>query len=184
MSRVGKQPVKVPAGVKVEVSGGIFKAEGPKGTLEQALHPEINVEYDKSAGEVRVTRPGDANRHRALHGLMQRLLSNVVTGVSTGFQKKLQIIGIGYSAKLTGNKVVLTVGYANQVEMEIPGGLKVEVPAPQQLIVKGCDRQKVGQFAAEIRRVKPPEPYKGKGIRYEDEYVRRKAGKAFVGGTQ
>jgi len=183
MSRVGKQPVKVPPGVKVELASGVFKAKGPRGTTEQALHPEIKVEYDEAAGEIRVTRPSDTNRHRALHGLVQRLVANAVTGVSAGFQKKLQIVGIGYSAKLQGQKLLLAVGFANQVEMPIPEGIKVEVPAPQQIIVGGCDRQRVGQFAAEVRRVKPPEPYKGKGIRYEDEYVRRKAGKAFVGGT-
>lgn len=184
MSRVGKQPVKVPSGVKVELAAASCKVQGPRGTLEQALHPDMKVEYDKAAGVLTVTRPSDAKHHKALHGLTQRLLSNAVTGVSAGFEKKLQIVGIGYAAKLQGNTLLLSVGFANQVEMAVPEGLKVEVPAPQQVVVKGCDRQRVGQFAAEIREIRPPEPYKGKGIRYENEYVRRKAGKAFVGGAQ
>jgi large subunit ribosomal protein L6 len=184
MSRVGKQPVKVPAGVKVELGAGTFRAEGPKGTLEQALHGEIEVKYDKAAGEVRLARPSDSKKHKSLQGLMQRLVANAVFGVSQGFEKKLQIIGIGYSAKLVGGKLTLAVGFANQVEVEIPKDIKVEVPQPTLIVVKGCDRQKVGQFASEIRGVKPPEPYKGKGIRYDGEYVRRKAGKAFVGSGQ
>jgi large subunit ribosomal protein L6 len=184
MSRVGKQLVKVPSGVKVELSAASCRVQGPKGTLEQALHPEMKIEYDRAAGELRVVRPSDTKRHKALHGLVQRLLANAITGVSAGFEKKLQIVGIGYAAKLQGDKLFLSVGFANQVEMPVPEGLKVEVPAVQQIIVRGSDKQKVGQFAAEIRDIRPPEPYKGKGIRYENEYVRRKAGKAFVGGGQ
>jgi large subunit ribosomal protein L6 len=184
MSRVGKQPVKVPSGVKIEVSSGMLKVQGPKGSLQQALSPEMVIEFDKASGVALVKRPSDSNRHRALHGLTQRLLANAVQGVAQGFEKKLQIVGIGYSAKLQGNKLMLAVGFANLVEMEIPADLKVEAPQPTALVVKGCDKQRVGQFAAEIRRIRPPEPYKGKGIRYDGEYVRRKAGKAFVGSGQ
>jgi len=184
MSRIGKQPVKVPSGVKVEVAAGIFKVQGPKGSLQQALHPEMKVQYRKDACEILVTRPSDSNWHKALHGLTQRLLANAVAGVSKGFERRLQIVGIGYSAKVQGPKLVLSVGFANQVELPVPADIKIELPVPTTIVVRGCDKQKVGQFAAEIRRVRPPEPYKGKGIRYEGEYVRRKAGKAFVGGTQ
>ncbi len=182
MSRVGKQPVKVPAGVKVDIKGGVFSATGPNGSLTQEIHPDITVKLDAQAGEVLVTRPTDSSRHKALHGLSQRLVSNVVTGVSTGFEKKLTIVGIGYNAKAQGAKLVMNIGFAHQVEMPVPKGLAVETPVPTQIVVKGADKQAVGQFAAEIRAIRPPEPYKGKGIRYENEYVRRKAGKAFVSG--
>ncbi len=184
MSRVGKQPVKVPSGVKVEIKKTAIKAEGPKGVLEQPFPADMKVNFDKDAGEIHVVRPTDSNRHRALHGLTQRLVDNAVVGVSAGFQKKLQIVGIGYNAKIQGKEVVLSVGFANQVHMPIPAGLSVETPVPTQVIVSGCDKQKVGQFAAEIRKIRPPEPYKGKGIRYDGEHVRRKAGKAFAGSGQ
>lgn len=182
MSRVGKQPVKVPAGVKIEIKDGVFHAKGPKGSLEQKLHPDMNVAYDEKAGEILVTRPSEQKRHKALHGLTQRLIANVVTGVSAGFEKKLQIIGLGYNAKVQGAKLMLNVGFANTVEMAVPKDLTVEAPSITQIIVRGCDKQRVGQFAADVREIRPPEPYKGKGIRYEGEYVRRKAGKAFVSG--
>lgn len=180
MSRVGKQPVKVPSGVEVDVQSGLFRAQGPRGSLEQALHPEIKVEYDKAAGEIRVSRPSDEKRHKALHGLTQRLLSNAVVGVSKGFEKRLSIIGIGYNAKIQGAKLVLSVGFANQVEMPIPKDLKIETPSPTSIVVTGADKQKVGQFAAEVRGIRPPEPYKGKGIRYVGEFVRQKQGKKTV----
>jgi large subunit ribosomal protein L6 len=182
MSRVGKQPVKVPAGVKVEVKKGLFRAEGPRGKLEQRIHPDIKIEHDKEAGEVRFSRPTESKRHKSLHGLAQRLVGNAVAGVSEGFTKKLEIVGVGYNAKSQGDKLTLNLGYSGPVIMTIPEGVKVETPAPTQIVVTGCDKQKVGQFAAEVRRKRPPEPYKGKGVRYEDEYVRRKAGKAFVSG--
>jgi large subunit ribosomal protein L6 len=182
MSRVGKQPVKVPAGVKIEIKNGVFHAKGPKGALEQAIHPDMVVAYDEKGGVITVARPSDAKRHRALHGLTQRLVANVVTGVSAGFEKKLQIIGLGYNAKVQGAKLLLNVGFANTVELVVPKDLSVETPTITQINVRGCDKQRVGQFAADVRGIRPPEPYKGKGIRYEGEYVRRKAGKAFVSG--
>jgi len=182
MSRIGKQPVKVPSGVKVEIKKGSLKAEGPKGTLEQPLHPDMKVEHDASAGVLTVSRPTDSKRHKALHGLTQRLISNAVTGVSEGFSRRLEIVGVGYNARVQGRQLTLNLGFSEPVIMQVPDGLEVETPAPTRIIVSGCDKQKVGQFAAEIRRKRPPEPYKGKGVRYEGEYVRRKAGKAFVGG--
>jgi len=182
MSRVGKQPVKVPAGVKIEIKDGIFHAKGPKGALEQKIHPDMSVAYDEKAGVITVQRPSEQQRHRALHGLTQRLIANVVTGVSAGFEKKLQIIGIGYNAKAQPGKLLINVGFANTVEIPVPKDLTVETPSNTQIIVKGCDKQRVGQFAADVRGIRPPEPYKGKGIRYDGEYVRRKAGKAFVSG--
>lgn len=182
MSRIGKQPVTVPSGVTVELKKTAFCAKGPKGSLEQPIHPDMTVDYDKDAGLVTVSRPSDAKRHKALHGLTQRLVANVVTGVSEGFAKKLEIVGIGYNARAQGAKLVMNLGFANTVEMTVPADLEIETPTNTSIIVRGCSKQKVGQFAADIRRVKPPEPYKGKGIRYEGEHVRRKAGKAFVGG--
>jgi large subunit ribosomal protein L6 len=182
MSRVGKQPVKVPSGVKVEVKQGLIRTEGPKGKVEQRLPFDIELEHDSAAGEIRLTRPTDSKRHKSLHGLAQRLVSNAVTGVSEGFTRRLQIVGVGYNARTQGAQITLNLGFSNPVVMKVPEGISVETPAPTQIIVSGCDRQKVGQFAAEIRRKRPPEPYKGKGVRYEDEQVRRKAGKAFVGG--
>jgi len=184
MSRIGEQPVSVPSGVKVETGKGLLKAEGPKGKMEQPLHPDMKVEYDQEAGEVRVERPSDSKRHRALHGLTRQLVENAVVGVTEGFRRRLEIVGVGYNARAQGDRVALNLGFSEQVVMEVPDGLTVETPSPTEIIITGCDRQKVGQFAAEVRAKRPPEPYKGKGIRYEDEYVRRKAGKAFVGGEQ
>jgi large subunit ribosomal protein L6 len=182
MSRIGKQPVEVPSGVKVEIRKGLLRAEGPNGALEQRLHPDMKVAYDASAGIVTVTRPSESKRHRALHGLTQRLISNAVTGVSEGFSRRLQVVGVGYNARSQGDQLTLNLGFSEPVVMKVPEGITVETPALTQIIVRGCDKQAVGQFAAEIRGKRPPEPYKGKGVRYEDEYVRRKAGKAFVGG--
>ncbi len=182
MSRIGKQPVAVPAGVKIEIGKGSLKAEGPKGSLSQRLHPDMIVEHDASAGVIRVSRPTEAKRHKALHGLTQRLVTNAVVGVSEGFMRRLQVVGVGYNARAQGREITMNLGFSNPVVMKVPEGLEVETPSPTQIIVRGCDKQRVGQFAAEIRHKRPPEPYKGKGVRYEDEYVRRKAGKAFVGG--
>lgn len=184
MSRVGRQVVKVPAGVKIEWKNGVFRAQGPKGAVEERISPDMTVDYDQSAGEIRISRPTDMGRHKALHGLSQRLIANAVQGVSAGFEKKLAIVGIGYNAKAQAGKILMNLGFANQIEMEIPKDLTVETPAPTSIIIRGANKQRVGQFAADIRSTRPPEPYKGKGIRYEDEYVRRKAGKAFVGGGQ
>lgn len=182
MSRIGKQLVKVPSGVKVEIEKGMLKAEGPKGKIEQPLHPDIKVAHDASEGVIKVERPTDSKRHKSLHGLTQRLVANAVMGVSEGFSRTLQIVGMGYNAKAQGEQITLNLGFSNPVVMKVPEGLTVETPAPTQIIVRGCDKQRVGQFAAEMRRKRPPEPYKGKGVRYEDEHVRRKAGKAFVSG--
>lgn len=183
MSRIGKQPVEVPSGVKVEIGVGVLKVEGPKGKIEQPFHLDIKVAHDASESVITVERPTDSKRHKSLHGLTQRLLLNAVTGVSEGFSKTLQIVGMGYNAKADGEQITLNLGFSNPVVMKIPEGLTVETPAPTQVIVRGCDKQKVGQFAAEMRRKRPPEPYKGKGVRYQDELVRRKAGKAVVGST-
>jgi large subunit ribosomal protein L6 len=184
MSRIGKQPVAVPTGVKVQVVDGKVRVEGPKGKLEIDYHRDIKVEHDDNAKVVRVTRPNDERINRALHGLTRSLIANMVEGVTKGFEKRLRIEGIGYQARMDKKAVVLTVGYANAVEMKPPEGVTVELTDPTTIIIRGADKQKVGQFAAEVRRVRKPEPYKGKGIRYENEQVRRKEGKSFTSGAQ
>jgi large subunit ribosomal protein L6 len=180
MSRIGKQPVVIPAGVKVRVADGKVFVEGPKGKLELPYHPTMRVEVDEGAKAVKVTRPDDDRFTRSLHGLTRSLVANMVQGVTQGYEKKLKIEGIGYQGRMDKKSVVLTVGYANAVELTPPDGVTVEMPDPTTIIVRGADKQKVGQFAAEVRHVRPPEPYKGKGIRYENEQVRRKEGKAFA----
>jgi len=182
MSRIGKQPVVVPANVKVRVAEGKVWVEGPKGKLEQPYHRNIAVEFDEKAKSLRVTRPDDERLNRALHGLTRSLLANMVEGVTKGFEKRLKIEGIGYQARMDKKSVVLTVGYANAVTMTPPDGVTVELSDPTTIIIRGADKQKVGQFAAEVRQVRKPEPYKGKGIRYENEQVRRKEGKSFTSG--
>ena len=182
MSRIGKQPVAVPAGVKVMVADGKVSVEGPKGKLELPYHANMRVEFDEAAKQLRVNRPDDERQNRALHGLTRSLLANMVEGVTKGFEKRLKIEGIGYQARMDKKTVVLTVGYANAVEMDPPEGVAVELPDPTTIVVRGADKQKVGQFAAEVRAVRKPEPYKGKGIRYEREQVRRKEGKSFTSG--
>ena len=182
MSRIGKQPVTLPSGVKVQLADGKVKVEGPKGKLEFTPHPAMKVEHDDKAKAIKITRPNDERLNRSLHGLTRSLIFNMVEGVTKGYEKRLKIEGIGYQARMKAKAVVLTVGYANAVEMNPPDGVTVELPDPTTIIVKGADKQKVGQFAAEIRRVRKPEPYKGKGIRYETEQVRRKEGKSFTSG--
>jgi large subunit ribosomal protein L6 len=184
MSRIGKQPVTVPKGVKVKVAGGKIVVEGPKAPkgLEFEFHPLVKVAFDEGKGVVTVTRDGDDRFSRSLHGLTRSVIANMVEGVVKGYEKKLKIEGIGYQARMNKKAVVLTVGYANAVEMEPPDGVTVELPDQTTIIIKGADKQKVGQFAAEVRHVRPPEPYKGKGIRYDDEQVRRKEGKSFATG--
>lgn len=182
MSRIGKQPIPVPGGVKVKVADGKVWVEGPKGKLELTYHRDMRVEYDDKAKAVRVSRPDDERQSRALHGLTRSLINNMVNGVVKGYEKKLKIEGIGYQARMDKKSVVLTVGYANAIELTPPDGVTVQLPDPTTIVVTGADRQKVGQFAAEIRRARPPEPYKGKGIRYENEQVRRKEGKSFASG--
>jgi large subunit ribosomal protein L6 len=183
MSRIGKQPVAIPAGVKVKVDAGKIFVEGPKGKLEFVWHPNMKVESDGKA--VKVTRPDDERQNRALHGLTRSLIKNMVEGVAKGYEKRLKIEGIGYQAKLDGSKksVILLVGYANEILMTPPAGVTVEVPDPNTIVIKGADKQAVGQFAAEIRAKRKPEPYKGKGIMYEGEKIRRKEGKSFASGA-
>ena len=180
MSRIGKQPVTLPAGVKATISDRTVKVEGPKGKLEFTHHPNMVVKSDGKS--VTVTRPNDERLNRALHGLTRALIQNMVTGVSTGYEKKLKIEGVGYQAAMKGKAVELTVGFANRIVMTPPEGVTVAVPEPTTIVVNGADKQKVGQFAAEIRASKKPEPYKGKGIRYDNEVVRRKEGKSFAAG--
>ena len=176
MSRIGKLPVEIPAGVEVKLSGNTLTVKGPKGELVRELHPEMKIEVQDNA--VVVTRPSDKKEHRSLHGLTRTLIANMVEGVTKGYQRNLEIVGVGYRAAKQGNKLVLTVGYSHPVEITPEDGLEIEVPAPTKIQVKGIDKEKVGQLAANIRKVRPPEPYLGKGIRYEGERIIRKAGKA------
>jgi len=180
MSRIGKQPVAVPSGVKVQVKDGQVFVEGPKGKLSLPYHRSMKVAVD--GGTLTVERPDDAREHRALHGLTRSLIANMVEGVTKGYEKRLKIEGIGYQARMDKKAVVLTVGYANVITMTPPEGVTVELADPTTIIVRGADKQKVGQFAAEVRAARKPEPYKGKGIRYEKEQVRRKEGKSFTSG--
>jgi large subunit ribosomal protein L6 len=175
MSRIGKQPIPVPAGVSVSLDPGRVMVAGPLGTLQQSVPQRMAIE--QGDGELLVKRPTERGEDRALHGLTRTLVANMVEGVTKGFEKKLEIQGVGYRAALRGTDLVLNVGYSHEVEMKAPKGITFEVPVPTQITVKGIDKQQVGQTAAEIRRVRPPEPYKGKGIRYEGEQVRRKVGK-------
>ncbi|MEX0715994.1 MAG: 50S ribosomal protein L6 [Planctomycetaceae bacterium] len=182
MSRIGRKPIPVPGQVEVTLADGGVRVKGPAGELRWAWHPNVKVAYDEAAREITVERNDDQRFNRALHGLSRSLIANMVEGVVNPFQKKLEIIGVGYNAALAGDSVKLNVGYANTVVMKIPEGVTCEVPDATHVIVKSPNKQAVGQFAAEIRRVRPPEPYKGKGIRYDGEFVRRKAGKALAGG--
>jgi large subunit ribosomal protein L6 len=175
VSRIGKQPIPVPAGVTVAVDPGRVMVNGPLGELQQSISQRITVE--KVDDTLVVTRPTDRGEDRALHGLTRSLVANMVEGVTKGFERRLEIQGVGYRAALRGTSLELAVGFSHPVVIEAPTGITFEVPAPNQVIVKGVDKQAVGQVAAEVRRVRPPEPYKGKGIRYEGEYVRRKVGK-------
>ncbi len=180
MSRIGRKPVAVPANVKVTLADSTIKVEGPKGTLSYAHRPEVSIAHDAEKNELLVTRGDDERLSRALHGLTRALVANMITGVAEGYTRRLEIVGVGYQAQLKkANTIALQVGYANQVVLEAPEGVSVTVPDPTHVVVTGADKQAVGQFAATVRKVRPPEPYKGKGIRYEGEAVRRKAGKAF-----
>ena len=176
MSRIGRMPITVPAGVEVSVAAGnIVTVKGPKGTLTQQLHPAMMIELNGAV--INVKRPSDAKEHRSLHGLTRTLLSNMIVGVSEGYKKELDINGVGYRANKDGNKLVMNLGFSHDVIVPEIDGITIEVPNPNKVIVLGCDKQKVGQFAAEIREKRRPEPYKGKGIKYVDEVIRRKAGK-------
>ena len=177
MSRIGKKPVIIPAGVSVEIAAGNnVTVKGPKGTLTYAFHPDMILKMDGNV--LTVERPDEEHLHKSLHGLTRTLLSNMVEGVANGYQKTLEINGTGYRAEKKGNQLVMRLGYSHEVIMEEIEGITIEVPGPNQVIIKGIDKQVVGQFAAEVRGKRPPEPYKGKGIKYSTEVIRRKAGKA------
>ncbi|MDR0453108.1 MAG: 50S ribosomal protein L6 [Treponema sp.] len=178
MSRIGKIPVKVPQGVKVNFDNGLITVEGPKGKLTQKYHPVINFEARDE--EIVVTRSDEEKQTKAYHGLYRNLLSNMVTGVSAGFTKTLIITGVGYRAEIQGSLISMSLGYSTDVYVGIPEGITVTAEGPGKLVISGIDRQRIGQFASEIRRLRPPEPYKGKGIRYDDEKIRRKVGKSGV----
>ncbi|MEG1525259.1 MAG: 50S ribosomal protein L6 [Clostridia bacterium] len=176
MSRIGKLPVSIPGGVTITVGeDNLVTVKGPKGTLSQKLSPEMKIDQDN--GILHVVRPSDNKLHRSLHGLTRTLIQNMVVGTTDGFAKKLEIAGVGYRALLNGKNLVLNVGYSHPVEIAAPDGILFELPTPNKITVKGIDKQLVGQVAADIRAVRKPEPYKGKGIRYENEIVRRKEGK-------
>ena len=176
MSRIGRMPIPVPAGVDVKLDGNTLTVKGKNGTLTQSFHPDMSIKLD--AGVLTVERPSDDKEHRALHGLTRSLIANMVTGVTEGFKKDLEINGVGYRAAMQGTKLVMTLGYSHPVEIEAPEGIKFEVTDTTKITVSGADKQKVGQIAAEIRGKRPPEPYLGKGIKYVDEHIRRKSGKA------
>ena len=180
MSRIGKMPIDIPAGVDVTIDGSTVTVKGPKGELTRTVHKNITVEKDGAV--ITVTRPNDENLNKSLHGLTRTLIANMVEGVSKGYSKELEVNGVGYRAAKNGNELVLTVGFSHPVTFKENDDIKIEVPGPNKIIISGSDKQKVGQFAAEVREVRPPEPYKGKGIKYVDEFIRRKEGKAAKGG--
>ena len=176
MSRIGRMPITVPAGVEVSVAAGnVVTVKGPKGTLTQQLHPDMVIEQNGS--EITVKRPSDDKEHRSLHGLTRTLLNNMVTGVHEVYKKELEINGVGYRAAKEGSNLVMNLGYSHQVIVPEIEGISIEVPSANKIVISGCDKQMVGQFAAEVREKRPPEPYKGKGIKYVDEVIRRKVGK-------
>ncbi len=179
MSRIGRAPITVPAGVEVKIDGSTVTAKGPKGTLTKTMHSNMSIAMEGNV--ITVTRPNDNKENRSLHGLTRTLIANMVEGVSNGYKKELEINGIGYRAEKKGKDLVMKIGYSHDVIMTEPEGVTVEVPSPNKLIVSGADKAAVGQFAAEIREKRLPEPYKGKGIKYVDEYIRRKEGKAGKG---
>jgi large subunit ribosomal protein L6 len=175
MSRIGKKPVAIPSNVTVTVDGSTVKVKGPKGELTRTFDPSMKIRVE--GNEVIIDRPGEEKRDRAIHGLTRALLANMVTGVTEGFKKTLEIVGVGYKAEKRGKNLVVTVGYSHPVNYPEPSGITLTTPAPTTIVIEGIDKQKVGQVAAELREFRPPEPYKGKGIRYQGEQVRRKAGK-------
>lgn len=176
MSRIGRMPIAIPAGVTFNVTpDNVVTVKGPKGTLEKAMHTNITIKVED--GQVNVTRPNDDKQNRELHGLVRTLVNNMVIGVSTGYQKTLELVGVGYKAQLQGKKLVLSLGYSHPVEVEAVDGIEFEVVTPTKLIVRGIDKQVVGNVSADIRKWRKPEPYKGKGVKYEGEIIRRKVGK-------
>ncbi|WBW49630.1 50S ribosomal protein L6 [Peptoniphilus equinus] len=175
MSRIGKKPIEIPSDVEAKIDGNTVTVKGPKGTLTQTFDSSMNIVLED--GSIVVNRPSDNKKHKSLHGLTRTLIENMVVGVKDGYKKELEIIGTGYRAAKQGNKLALNLGFSHPLELEDPEGITTEVPAPTQIVVSGIDKQKVGQYAALIRKYRQPEPYKGKGIRYVGEYVRRKVGK-------
>lgn len=175
MSRIGKQPVPIPDGVKIDIDGPTVKVKGPKGELVQSFDPGMDISIED--GSLIVKRPTDQQRHRALHGLTRALIANMVTGVSTGFRKVLEIVGVGYRAELIGKNLNLVVGFSHPILIAAPPGITFTVESPTRFVIEGMSKQLVGEIAAQVRGYRPPEPYKGKGIRYEGEHIRRKAGK-------
>src|SRR5437773_9431387 len=175
MSRIGKLPIEIPAGVDVQIDDGLVRVKGPKGELSQAVSRDLT--FEREDGMLRVNRPTDRGEHRALHGLTRSLVNNMVQGVTEGFEKRLEIQGVGYRAQLRGRSLELALGYSHPVRVDAPEGIEFEVPVPTQVIVRGIDKQAVGEIAARIRKARPPAPYKGKGIRYAGEHVARKVGK-------
>jgi large subunit ribosomal protein L6 len=175
MSRIGRLPIQIPDGVDVQIDTGLVRVKGPKGELQQAVSPDLS--FEREDGVLVVKRPTDRGEHRALHGLTRSLVYNMVEGVTNGFEKRLEIQGVGYRAQLKGNTLELALGFSHPVRLDAPAGIDFEVPAPTQIIVRGIDKQVVGETAARIRKFRPPEPYKGKGVRYVGEHVARKVGK-------
>ena len=182
MSRIGKKPIAIPAGVDVKINGSEVTVKGPKGELKDTFNADISIVMENN--EIVVSRPSDNKEHRALHGLTRTLIANMVEGVSNGYKKELEVNGVGYRAQKQGKNLVMNLGYSHQVIMPEVDGITVDVPNNTTIIISGPDKQKVGQFAAEVREKRPPEPYKGKGIKYVDEYIRRKEGKAAKGGKK
>jgi large subunit ribosomal protein L6 len=176
VSRIGRQPIEVPGGVDVSIEGSHVSVKGPRGTLERDLHPEMKIVQED--GTIRVERPSDEGMHRSLHGLTRTLVANMVEGVTKGYEKRLEIVGVGYRAQLRGKDLEIAAGFSHPVIVPCPDGIEFEVPQPTRISIRGNDKQAVGEIAAKIRKIRPPEPYKGKGIRYEGEFVRKKAGKA------
>jgi large subunit ribosomal protein L6 len=179
MSRIGRRPITIPSGVDVTVDGSRVTVTGPRGTLEQSFHADMRIMMED--GTLRVERPSDERLHRSLHGLTRSLIANMVEGVTNGFEKRLEIVGVGYRATMKGSGLELALGFSHPVSIPAPAGIEFEVPGPTRITIRGIDKQQVGEVAADIRKIRKPEPYKGKGIRYEGEYVRKKAGKAAKG---
>lgn len=182
MSRIGRKPINIPTGVDVKFENGVVTVKGSKGTLTQKIHPNMTVTIEENT--VTVTRPDDEKENRALHGLTRSLIANMVEGVTKGFKKELEVNGVGYRVQKQGKNLVMNLGYSHQVTMSETDDIKIEVPAQNKIIILGADKQKVGQFAAQVREKRAPEPYKGKGIKYADEHIRRKEGKAGKGGKK
>ena len=179
MSRIGRMPITVPGGVTFDVKGRAVSVKGPKGTLNLDLRPEVDLSVDGNTVTIEPNGHGATRQGRAFHGLTRALLNNMVLGVSEGFKKHLEIIGVGWNARMQGNQLILNIGFCHPVNFDMPDGLSAECPVPTQIVISGADKQAVGQLAARISKVRPPEPYKGKGIRYKGEEVRRKSGKSF-----